>query len=227
MKVVVSRRYNPKLLPRTRDRRKQAADAGPPTTMIELMLSLKISREMTDVAANELRGLLKHESRLPPGYFLDEAEAFERVGSLCDRLANALRKLNDRSRYHLSVVLYEDELMVGFIRTLESIAEETKIFEDDKCHKRAANRPAGTIEQPLLQELVSILVRAAEKYGGKLTLSRGRDAHKPIGSLPNAIAFISTLLPHQKIKIPSFKTLDRMRKVAFEECRGAVKVAKK
>jgi hypothetical protein len=134
MIVVVSRRYNPKQLSSDDRLREQPADSGPRLTMDGLMLSLKIPPEKISVAAVELRGFLKHESRLPAGYLMDDVKTFRRVGSLSDRLAKALRKLDDRSRYFLSKGLYDDEIMLRFICTLEGIAEGTKIYSSAWLH---------------------------------------------------------------------------------------------
>lgn len=216
--MVISRRHNPKQTVKTDNRSlERSADAGPPTTMDGLMLALKIAPEKINAATGELRRFVKEEQRLPTGYLLDDVKTFRRVGSLSNRLAKALRKLDDRSRYFLAVGFYDDEIMLNFILALENIAKEANKFKVDK---RVANRPSGSIDHPLVQDLVSILYRTTETYGGKLTLSRQGNTARPAGSLPDAIAFVSAALPHQEIKIPSFQTLDRMRKAAMEEYRS-------
>lgn len=154
----------------------------------------------------------------PGGWLDDNIATIQRIGPLCSRLASELRQLDDFSKYYLSENLGEDELMRHLIGGLDDIAEKAKEFQ---LEKQAAHRPPGSINQPELQELVSILYRITQTYGGELTLSKRESTSEPIGGLPRAVLFVSRILPQKDLRIPSFKTLLRMRNVAREEYRSA------
>jgi hypothetical protein len=176
---------------------------------------LEIPAAENDAARKELLEAIRQCADLfMYGPFTANLKSFTRIKSLCKDLLEEFRRLNGSGRRFLGDDYYDDESFEFFRNAIWKLGARANLF---KLGRRPANRPNGSIKNPIVQSIIFEMYRIVQKHGGKLTLGMNINTHKPNGSLPAVLAVLHVLWPDTIPRKFPYQTLRRMRRHAVDE----------